>query len=470
MRLRDRIQEATGGAREPQSQSDRPIWMAEDFKQVACDSTLSKFQQAEFCLEGVRRAECFVAIITRRHGTPITVEDVGEVSTSFFEAELFEAALLGKPSFIYLLKDYEPEGKLASLLKLLKPAFPNMNLTPHSEDDILRSLERLVRYFQRPRWLRRIVSPPRLKMMVDTQFSLRHHPYDPKSSPPPLRFLDNGLDPNMIRPEPNQVVTLLERAGAEESHQVRLTLIWFAIRELMGAPFQKPAFHESLPLWERAFSMWISSGAWYGLHSHFPMSCLAALGSLADIRARSDHTADPTHSLPHGPLASEYYSIGKLAGRAEEILDLALTHIQLAIDSNHGNTANQTAIRASILLRMGHSDAALKDYRHVAELRKGHGEPAYGEALSEWGYALMKTGERHQGVVQMERGLELLKSSSPSGFQIRAMRKLAEGYARCWKISAALTLASEAYDLAEGIGARDQIHSLQRLANYLVKK
>ncbi len=262
----------------------------------------------------------------------------------------------------------------------------------------------------------------------------------------------------------------MERARAEETHQVRLTLIWFAIRALMGAPFHDPAFRDFLPLWERAFGRWTNSGAWYGLHSHFPMSCLAALGSLAEVRLHTADKNDPTQGLPHGPLASEYYSIAKLAGRAAEISDLALTHIQLAIDSNPGDTANQTAIRASIFLRMGHADAALADYQRVAELREGRGGPSYGEALSEWGYAMLKTGDKHRGITQMGKGLELLRAGQPSGFQVRAMRKLAEGYARCWKVAAALDLASEAHDLARRIGAHDQIHPLQRLAKYVTKQ
>ncbi len=124
----------------------------------------------------------------------------------------------------------------------------------------------------------------------------------------------------------------------------------------------------------------------------------------------------------------------------------------------------------SIFLQMGRWDAALKDYRRVVELRKDRGGPAYGEALSEWGYGMLKTGEKSRGVTQMEEGLELLKSGLPSGFQVRATRKLAEGYARCWKIGAALDLAAEAHDLALTIGAHDQIHSLQRLAKYLTKR
>jgi len=197
------------------------------------------------------------------------------------------------------------------------------------------------------------------------------------------------------------------------------------------------------------------------------MSCLAALGSLAEIRICSVEKGDPTHGIPHGPLASVYYSLAKISGRANEILDLALTHVQLAIELNRDDFANHIAVRASILLQMGRPDAALTDYRRVVELRKDRGGTAYGEALSQCGYALLKTGQKQRGVTQMEEGLELLKSGQPSGFQVRAMRKLAEGYARSWKFSAALDLDAEAYDLALTIGAHDQIHTVERLARRL---
>lgn len=52
----------------------------------------------------------------------------------------------------------------------------------------------------------------------------------------------------------------------------------------MGAPFSDPLFRDYVRLWEDAFGAWTGAGAWYGLHGHALMGCLAALGSLAEVR------------------------------------------------------------------------------------------------------------------------------------------------------------------------------------------
>lgn len=463
LRIRERVLQETGGGTEGAAAS-RPIWMAEDYRARQVDGSPDDFRTAELCLEGVRQAGCFVAIVTARHGTRIILDGLGQVPTSFLEAEMFEAAVTRKPAFIYLLKGHEPDGRMASLLQLLTPAFPGMDLTPLSEDEILRRLDRLIARYRRPSWLRPGLSVPRLRTLVDTLFRRRHRPYDPRATLPPLRFLESVRDPAEPPPDPDWVAAILDRAHGQESHQSRLTLAWFAIRSLMGAPYDDPAHRGFLPLWERAFGLWASSGAWYGLHGHFALGCLAALGSQGDVRLRAAGGADPAQGAPHGPLASAYYSIARLAGQPTGILRLALDHVQLGIEANSGDTSNQIAVRASIRLQMGQIDAALQDYQAVAERRRDRGTEAYGQALNEWGYALVKAGQRRLGMAHMEEGLDLLRSGPPSGFQIRAMRKLAVGNARNGKIFRALDLIVEANAVAERIGAHDQINALQRLA------
>jgi tetratricopeptide (TPR) repeat protein len=382
------------------------------------------------------------------------------VPTSFFEAELFEAALLGKPSFFFALRGYEPEGKLANLMKLL-----GIECEVLSEDQIVRKIEGLVKHFQRPRWLRHMLAAPNLQRMMDTLIEMRHRSYDPRSSPPPFRFLEGArFDSHIGRLDAQAVELVLDRAYTAESHQTRLTLTWFAIRALMAAPYDDPRYKEFIPLWVRPFGVWANSATWYGLHGYCVMSHLAALGTLADIGFHSAREDDAAHGLPHGALASEYYSIAKLTSRPDPFFDLALTHIQLGMHSNAGDTTNQLAIKASILLGMKRFEEALKDYERVAKNRKEFGGQAYGEGLSEWGYALLKTRKKSEGVARMEAGMELLKAGSPSGFQVRALRKLAEGYLRCGEIRAALDCAVEAHEVAVKIGAYDQIGFLERFA------
>lgn len=311
------------------------------------------------------------------------------------------------------------------------------------------------------------MSRPRLRTTVDMLFATRHRAYEVMRELPPLRFLGGAFDPALASPDPALVTAVLDRAAEHKKHHVRLTLVWFALRALMGAPFTEPKFRDFLEYWSRAFGTWIGAGAWYGLHGHLHMGCLAALGSLADIRIRLRTISDPGQDIPHGPLASEYYSIARLAGRSDALLGLALDHIEAALYVTRADGMNETGIRASILRELGRLDAALRDYRKVEEARRERGGTVHGEALSELGYAMLLAGDSKGGVPLMERGLDLLRAGPASGFQIRAMRKLALGYARRGRLSGALDLAIEAHDLAVATGACDQIRSLERLAKNL---
>jgi Domain of unknown function (DUF4062) len=232
------------------------IWMAENQSELDPNSSsLSQMKKAQLCLEGVRSAECFVAIITSRHGSRVNVEGAGIVPSSFFEAELFEAAVLRKPSFIFLLKGYEPDAKMASLLKLLAPFFPNMALQPMSVHEILREIDKLIAIYQRPQWLRRRFVPPHLRSTVDLLFHERHQAYDIRDLPS-IRFLGGVFDRSLQPPDPSVVEAVLNKASAAESYSERLTLTWFAFRALMGAPYTDSKFRHMHTLWVRVFESW----------------------------------------------------------------------------------------------------------------------------------------------------------------------------------------------------------------------
>lgn len=464
LRVRERVAETI---KERGSTTDpvRAVWMAEDFPALKPASTLPALEKLQLCLDGVREAECFVAIITNRHGWAVSVDEAGTVPTTFFEAELFEAAVLGKPAFVFVLEGKEePEPRLDSLLKLLEPFFPNINRQPVSEGEIVRQVEKLARHYDRPKWLRPILMPPELRGTLRTLAALRHRSYDVHADMPSLRFLKQPHDPNLPPPDPHKVELLLEQVKSAATEQARLVMVWFAIRELTGAPFTDSRFSEFTHLWDRALSAWTSAGAWYGLHGHIELGCLAALGSVCQIRKNAG-AAPP----PHGALASEYHSIARNM-RSQEMSALSLRHADEAIALAGANAANAIAIRGSIYRQMGHLAAAIADYRSVAESRRERGGAGYGEALSELGYAEMLNWNLKEGITHMEQGLELLKSQPADGFAIRAMRKLAYGYARAGRLPSALDLSNDAYELADELRAYDQIGRVERLAHWIQRR
>jgi tetratricopeptide (TPR) repeat protein len=466
LRLRSRVLDLTGGWSEAAARR-RPIWVAEDFREQLHEdfSTLTPLEMAEFCVEGVRETDCFVAVLTERWGSEIDVDGIGKVPTSFLEIELLEAALLQKPSYIFFLKGFTPSPALEQLITILRPAFPGIVMEQLDEDEILRRIEWLVIRVQTPLLRQLALHRPHRRQLVDALFGLRHRPYRINEEPPPIRFLDNLADSTIDPSRANLVEPLLDRARKEPNFQNRLLILWFAIRALMSVPYTAPGNRSFAPLWADVLGEWNSAAAWYGLHGHAAMGCLASLGSLAEIRS-STSLSGPGHELPHGPIASAYYSIAKNAGRAAEIYGLALKHVNAALALDPTNT-NVLAIRGSTYLQLRNTDAAIEDYKAVARERKPLEDGTFGEALTELGHALIIAGRAREGLNDLERGVELMKRYPRPGFEIRGIRKLAVGYARTGRFIKALDAAIAAYDKAIESGARDQIHRAERLAKKL---
>lgn len=280
---------------------DKRIWLAEDFAQLNPSSTLSPLEKALFCVEGVRQADTYVAVVRSRYGSGIDLAAHERTQASFFELELFEAALLQKPALIFILKGAELSDRLEGLLRLLAPAFPGLVWISLDEDEIYRRVSRLVEVLDHP-WRRLRLNPvaPSVRRVSDQLTSHRHQLYDPLGELPPFQFLDGRIDQSATAPSEAVVEDLLGRVDRESSHHIRLVLLWMAIRELMGAPPNSPEGQACEALWERALGSWTRSGSWYGLHGHLLMGCLGSLGSLARIQALRLGRLTP----PHGPLGA----------------------------------------------------------------------------------------------------------------------------------------------------------------------
>ena len=445
---------------------ERPIWMSEDFYEMRRNvSWLSSFEKVMFCVEGVRSCDYFLAVLTNRPGNEFEFSGVGQVPTSFFELELTAAALFGKPCFIFLHSDFEPSDKLAGFLKMVEPAFPNISFEKLSENEILRRIERLIKQVEHLVF-RHLVRVPRKQLFIDTLFRLRHKPYRVREEPPPIRFLDGQFDPNIGRATSEVVPKLLSAAHAEQNYQSRLIILWIAIHSLMGVPYTDPSCREFLPLWEDAMSSWASAAAWYGLHGHAAMAGLAALSSLGAARLSLGALGDPLHGIPHGPIASAYYSIAKHAAPAM-LYSLALEHIEAALAHAPPDAANLLAIRGSIHLRLHDRDAAIADYREVARARADLEGGSYGEALVELGFAQVFAGQGREGLGAIELGIDFIRTDPRQGFEVRALRKYSIALLRGGNILKALDYAILAYDKAIQYGAFDQISRLERFAKRL---
>ncbi len=175
-----------------------------------------------------------------------------------------------------------------------------MALERLSEAKILERVKRIVARIESPFLCRFPLRIPSKRLFIDTLFRLRHRPYRVKDEPPPIRFLDGRFDATVSEASVDLVQPLLDKARGEPNYQKRLTILWFAIRTLMGVPYTTSKFRGFVPLWEDALGAWNSTGAWYGLHGHAAMAGLAGLcpGMAVCPKARSARKVRRTSYVP----------------------------------------------------------------------------------------------------------------------------------------------------------------------------
>jgi hypothetical protein len=73
------------------------------------------------CIEHLLSTQALIVLLYLRAGNPIELSsELGFVSASVFEIELFYASLHFKPTFFFVVRGYEPEPELENLIRLLR--------------------------------------------------------------------------------------------------------------------------------------------------------------------------------------------------------------------------------------------------------------------------------------------------------------------------------------------------------------
>jgi nucleoside 2-deoxyribosyltransferase len=426
---------------------------------------LNKIEIALKCISAIGNCDIFIAVISKSFGSDIIIENDTKISTSFFEIELFVAALLGKPAYIYIEDGVKTNARLEHLTQVLRASFPHFRRQPKPQKAIVEEIERLASASLRNRamnWIQRI---PSVSILCDFLQQSRHNSYLPEEDTPKSRFLDGEDFSSTKSTDLYAADSLIDFAEKQGNYYEKLSCYWMSLRELGINRPNLSLSSDGFVIARRALLGWYGAGAWFGLHCHAAMGCLPALGSLSALARQRDEPEE----VPHGPLASSYYSLSKHT-RRKEFQDYALKHIDIAIQQGPGENHYNHACRASILLAMGHVDAAVVTYKHVVSARADSDKALLGEALNELGFALFRSGERTSGIDHMELGLELLRNSARPGFEIRAMRKLAVAkirngiglsFSKLPEVSKGLDIYNKAQKMAIDTGAFDQCRNRQ---------
>ena len=420
---------------------------------------------ADDLIRRVREADLFVCVLGgTRHGSPIKVG--GHPSAvSFFEIELYQAALRGKGIKIYVRNDFEPDARLSSILGVLDFALGDWRSRPRLTDkEILSHLKRDVWLGRTAQIADAINYHSMLTRLVQGMYvnRARHRP------PPSICFLNNEKEAGRSKPDLAVIAAIQEDIRTRPNEEQRLSRIWIAMRELMAAHYLSTSDPEILQLWNEVLGNWTSAGSWYGLHADMPLGCLAALNSQLIVReklAREAKTKDEAHRYGYagGALASAKYSIAErlyVTADREARLEEALRDVQRGMDEQTASRSGLLAIRASIQRSAGRISEAIADYEEVLHLRSdGHHSAAQiGEAESELGYGYLFQWRPRKGLEFCKEGVRKLRDDSlRKGFLVRGLRKLAVAYALNGRLLKAYETRREAQDLSRTAGTFDQM-------------
>jgi tetratricopeptide (TPR) repeat protein len=344
---------------------------------------------------------------------------------------------------LFIARGFSPGPRLVALLDILRSALPSSSWrTPMADGDILREIGSLLHRAiptreERSRFARR-----------ELQQALVTHLYRRRGSPAgnPFRFLKTLGDNRTQPPDFRVAQGLLAAAALNTDQEQKLSRIWIALRELLAFDATDIALSEHLPLLNQALGSWAKAAAWYGLHAHIHLGCLAALESMADVREqlrRERRRALGMEGLEHpsAALGSALYSIAKMAPhRADRsaLLKMALSQLDQGVACSVRDRSDRLAIRGSIFLRQFRVSDAISAYQEALKLRADADESAdrIGEALAELGFAYVLHGRFWKGRDLIEQGVVMLRDQK-NGTAMRARRKLAISYLITGRISLA---------------------------------
>lgn len=415
-------------------------------------------------VEVLGQSELYICILAdarrgeKAHGSPIPVGDWIS-ATSYFEIELYAAAMQGKKPRLFILNGFSPGPRLKLLLRILSFAFPEwQEQKPKSAEAIVDEVRRLIAgHLYKPE----LAALPLRKRLVREYYLARAKPAPPGHEIDNVLFLDGQFEPRQL-PQKDLIESLLLDFERVPEMQRKLSRMWLAARELMSASYlpkdvqADSRLTDFLPLWDKVLGFWTSAAAWSGWHGHIYAGTVAPLHSQIIIRTQL-RAVNP----PDGSLASAYYSIANLLPlglRRLECLRRASRYIEQATRLSEGQDAGAMAVRGSIRLRLGNVPGAVSDFKAMLRLREstGESEEQLGDAMTHLGFAYLFCGRWLTGRDYLERGVRALSKKPNHPGIARAKRKLSLAYKLTGRFPDSKKLWEEAQSDAIRLGALDQ--------------
>jgi|GEM_PF-3510507 len=454
------------------------VWVAEKSSDNLW-SEKDKLKVVDALVDVLLRSEVYICILADSrqslydHGSPIEIADAA-TATSYFEIELYAAAMYRKPIELFVLQGFDPGKRLRTLLDILKWALPDWQSkrAEPAERLFVHIKGRIEQHKQT-----RLQPPlPFRRRLVTSLYQERGRHAPPGREKQGVLFLDGTFEQRRELPQKDLVEHLIWQCEQVPQMQRKLNRIWLAARELMAASYlpkdvqSDGRLRDFLPLWNRVLSLWSSSAAWSGFHGHLYAGVIAPLNSQTEIRKMFKASERQTFPLdvwimPFGGLASAHYSVAKLLPfglRRFAILVRALRYIQWSMNESKRFTGWATpgefAVRGSIRLQLCDMFGSLADFQRMIKLRRNQGaeDNELGAEFMHLGMGYAATGRFLKAREELRRSVQMLSTNPEDPNLPRAERHLATILSLTGKKVEAAQVRESARKHASRLGAMDQ--------------
>ena len=440
---------------------------------------------ARFLLQQVAACDKFIFILSG-DGRGRSVDlDQQTLTGTFFELELFQAAVLGKP--IYQLNHRGSDTKeVIELLRLFDFEFVQeaQKLKAMNGDELVEAAIAIAggdptaeRWRIRPHLISSQRVYERLMRRRDANFGANDRDA--------MHFLDlrraYPLAGRSGTPDFGAIETLIsirrkDKLGSRMDEQ--LAWAWLVMRELLVARLIEKDGSISvrdpqiLSAWNLALTTWHRAASWSGMHGHTRLGVLPTLVTLGSVREairrdRLQPSSAPdafnTATVdPQGAFASSYYSLAKLLAPIAKTEVIARVHLCLdaATGTDPEDRPGICAVRASTYLLQGEPRKAVQEFEESIRLRRPTVKNEYelGGITCEIGFAQLKAGDLRRGRKSLQQGVTQLKEArhagellNEGGF-VRALVKASYGSLLTGHLIQAARYLDEAYGVAKDSG------------------
>ena len=416
---------------------------------------------ADELLERIHEANTFLCILAgNSHGSRLHFADTIS-SVSFFEIELFAAALQQKQIIFLVHNDFTPDPILYSLLNLRSFAFPGWRILDKlSSKEIVDAAARIAH---------QAMAPPRklwtLSLVSNVQRIAQALYIGRGRHGQKVLYLNGATTDTPAHPNLELVEQILRTDEQLENHENRLSRLWLAVRELNGSAISAQTEPRHLDLFEAALERWSGAGAWYGLHADMPLGCLAAINTIHEIRRQRQVLGTlprATDPYPAGELASAKFNVAKhlyLPQDRRARLREALDDINRALKTPPEDSSGLLAVRGSIYRRLGRVFDSASDLEKSLLVRQQLRLPvtAIGGTMVELGFTYLYSLRVRKGLRLCEKGVAKLREGGRDVDIARGLRKLAVAYAANVQFRDARRANEESRHLALKTRSFDQV-------------